>query len=81
MHGQAFSQCTACSPAVLDAYRQRGWAFLEEAVWNPVTLEALTGLDKLHAEAAAWEARSESGGGGSEPGGGGSGAEDDWHEL
>jgi ubiquitin-like modifier-activating enzyme ATG7 len=28
MMGQAFSQCTACSEAVLQRYREDGWAFL-----------------------------------------------------
>ncbi len=32
MTGQAFRQCTACSPAVVGAYRARGWDFIREAL-------------------------------------------------
>jgi len=32
MTGQAFRQCTACSPAVVGAYRARGWDFVREAL-------------------------------------------------
>ena len=30
--GQAFRQCTACSPTVVSAYRARGWDFVLEAL-------------------------------------------------
>ena len=30
--GRAFSQCTACSPTVVDAWRHRGWPFVAEAL-------------------------------------------------
>ena len=30
--GSAFRQCTACSWAVVEQYRQRGWDFILEAL-------------------------------------------------
>ncbi|KAG2455180.1 hypothetical protein HYH02_000996 [Chlamydomonas schloesseri] len=53
MEGWAFGQCTACSAAVVDAYRRRGWGLVAEALASPASLEALTGLAELHAAAAA----------------------------
>ncbi|GJP49455.1 hypothetical protein CLOM_g8657 [Closterium sp. NIES-68] len=47
--GFAFHQCTACSPTVVSAYRERGFAFLMDAFNEPKYLEEITGLDKLHA--------------------------------
>ena len=32
MVGSAFKQCTACSAAVVQQYRQRGWEFILEAL-------------------------------------------------
>ncbi|PRW33020.1 ubiquitin-like modifier-activating enzyme ATG7 isoform X1 [Chlorella sorokiniana] len=92
--GQAFRQCTACSPAVVARYRRRGADFVLQGLLDPKSLEDLTGLTELHAasEAAleAWEASDEeeqegSSGGGAgqqgQAGGGGRGGEDDewWH--
>ncbi|KAG2499228.1 hypothetical protein HYH03_002807 [Edaphochlamys debaryana] len=53
MEGWAFPQCTACSAAVVQAYRARGWELIREALADPSSLEALTGLAELHAAAAA----------------------------
>lgn len=55
--GQAFSQCPACCPTVVEAYRQRGANFVLQAVSEGGYLEDLTGLTELHqaAEAAAAE--------------------------
>ena len=33
--GQAFRQCTACSATVVSAYRERGWAFILDALQVP----------------------------------------------
>lgn len=30
--GRAFSQCTACSPTVVDAWRARGWPFIAQSL-------------------------------------------------
>ena len=32
LSGQAFSQCTACSPTVVEQFRQHGWPFLWHAL-------------------------------------------------
>ncbi|GIL43342.1 hypothetical protein Vafri_1113 [Volvox africanus] len=53
MEGWAFAQCTACSAAVVEAYRTRGWNLVREALQSPAALETLTGLSELHASAAA----------------------------
>ena len=46
--GQAFSQCTACSRCVVDAYTERGHDLVIDAINNPKFLEDLTGLTALH---------------------------------
>lgn len=81
MVGQAFSQCTACSAAVLQQYRADGWGFLLRVLQQPGELEELTGLAELHRQAAAMDlssASSEDGEGGAKAAGEG---EDDWTEL
>lgn len=55
MQGAAFSQCTACSPAVVDAYRADGWAFIDRVLSQPSWLEEVTGLAQLHAAVAAMD--------------------------
>jgi len=49
--GHAFPQCTACSETVLNEYRSKGFDFILEVLNQPLCLERLTGLDKLHATA------------------------------
>lgn len=49
--GAAFSQCTACSPAVVAALRFGGWPWLLSALREPKMLEELTGLAAMHAAA------------------------------
>jgi len=48
--GAAFDSCTGCSETVLKAYETQGFAMLLRAFNETGFLEALTGLDKLHAE-------------------------------
>ena len=45
--GQAYDLCTGCSPRVVQAYEQEGWAMLARAFEDAASLERLTGLDKL----------------------------------
>ncbi len=49
--GQKYEKCTACSPAVLNAYKDKGLDFLVSALANPEFLEDLTGLSTLHSQA------------------------------
>lgn len=44
--GQAFSQCTACSPTVVQQYRQHGWSFLLQAL--QVRLLSFLALSLIH---------------------------------
>ena len=47
--GQAFPQCTACSPALIERFNQDGVKFILQALQDPDWLESLTGLDNLKA--------------------------------
>ena len=52
--GAAFERCTACSTPVLDAYKARGIDFCLDVFNGPASvLEEITGLNELHAAAAA----------------------------
>jgi len=81
MVGQAFSQCTACSAAVLQQYRADGWAFLLRVLQQPGELEELTGLAELHRQAAAMDMSSASSEDGEEGAKAAGEGEDDWTEL
>ncbi|KAK0552025.1 Autophagy protein 7 [Tilletia horrida] len=48
--GPAYERCTACSPAIVDAYRKGGQQMLLSAFGEEGYLERETGLDKLKAE-------------------------------
>jgi ubiquitin-like modifier-activating enzyme ATG7 len=54
----AFAHCTACSPAVVHAYRRGGPAFVRRVCEDdgPVYLEALSGLAALKTAAEAADA-------------------------
>ena len=45
--GPAFSQCTACSPPVLEALDSQGWELIKKVGEKPSHLEDLTGLTAL----------------------------------
>ena len=45
--GPAFSQCTACSPPVLEALDRQGWELIKKVGEKPSHLEDLTGLTVL----------------------------------
>ncbi|KAI0760931.1 E1-like protein-activating [Trametes elegans] len=51
--GPAYAKCTGCSETVLAAYERDGFAMLLRAFNETEFLPALTGLDKLYAEAQA----------------------------
>ena len=44
---ELFSNCTACSPSVLEAFKQDPFGLLTQAMNSPNYLEDLTGLTKL----------------------------------
>lgn len=47
----AYARCTACSSAVVQAYRAEGWGMLRKALGaEEGYLERLTGLDVMYAE-------------------------------
>ena len=47
IQGPAFEQCTACSPAIVNAYKEGAFEFLLKVFNHPEYLEELTGLAKL----------------------------------
>jgi ubiquitin-like modifier-activating enzyme ATG7 len=70
MSGRAFEQCTACGPAVVRAWRERGAALVREAAVDPSVLERIAGLDALREEMERrMSVVSERGGGGAGLGG------------
>ena len=50
---EAFYNCTACSPLVLQRYAEQGYAFLSEVFNNPDCLETVSGLADLHKDMAS----------------------------
>ncbi|KAB7497413.1 Ubiquitin-like modifier-activating enzyme ATG7 [Armadillidium nasatum] len=46
----AFNNCSACSPLVLEKYRENGTDFLMNVFNSPSFLEEVSGLKKLHQE-------------------------------
>ncbi|KAG1662518.1 hypothetical protein FOA52_000922 [Chlamydomonas sp. UWO 241] len=78
MVGAASRQCTACSAAVVAAHKERGWAFVLDALRDPASLERVSGLAELHKGMDELLAGSDEEGG---EGGGGGGDEDDWCDL
>ena len=68
------------------AYRSRGAGFVLDALRDPRSLEALTGLDELHDSAAAMvasveEEEEEEGARKREGGGGGGDGDEEWTKL
>lgn len=53
--GPAFSQCTACSPPVLDALDHQGWELIKRVGEKPSHLEDLTGLTALMQDSSLME--------------------------
>jgi ubiquitin-like modifier-activating enzyme ATG7 len=84
MSGRAFPQCTACGPAVVRAWRERGAGLVREAADDPSALERLTGLGELREEAErrlgglVLSEEEEDGGG---KGGADDDEDDDWVDL
>jgi len=49
--GPAFTQCTACSPKVLELFKQEGFELIRKVGENPKYLEDITGLTDLMSDA------------------------------
>lgn len=50
LKGMGYDKCTACSDAVLKAYRDGGNEFLLEALKSPAYLERVAGLEQMKKE-------------------------------
>ncbi|KAJ1547707.1 Autophagy protein 7 [Nowakowskiella sp. JEL0078] len=46
--GQSYDKCTACSPVILQNYKNEGFEFLFQAFNSSTYLEDLTGLSEMH---------------------------------
>jgi len=77
MTGPAFSQCVACSPAVVGAAGAEGWGFVRRAVCEPGFLDRVTGLDELRRRVEELEVLDE----GDDAAAEGSGGDDGWTAL
>lgn len=55
---EAFYNCTACSPLVLERYSTDGYSFLQQVFNNPDFLEQVSGLAELHKELPSVEVES-----------------------
>ena len=52
---RAFDKCSACSDAVVGAFRDRGFAFVAAVAADPAHLEAVSGLTGMKADVGDWE--------------------------
>ncbi|EPE08325.1 ubiquitin-like modifier-activating enzyme atg7 [Ophiostoma piceae UAMH 11346] len=53
IHGKSYSQCSACSKPILDAYREEGWEFVKKALGDREYVAELSGLAELQRQAEA----------------------------
>lgn len=51
IRGQSYDCCSACSPKILDAYRQQGWEFVKRALQEKDYVAELSGLAELQRRA------------------------------
>ncbi|KAF9882268.1 hypothetical protein CkaCkLH20_00304 [Colletotrichum karsti] len=51
IRGQSYPSCSACSPAILDAYRKDGWGFVKKALEDKDFVAELSGLAEVQREA------------------------------
>lgn len=68
--GKSYDCCSACSPKVLEAYKQDGWEFVKKALSDKDYVSELSGLAEVQraAEAAAADVDWDSEGGDGEEG-------------
>lgn len=66
IRGQSYDSCSACSPKVLEAYRNDGWGFVKRALQEKDYVAELSGLAEVQrraeemAEHIDWEEEDES---------------------
>lgn len=53
--GKAYDCCAACSPKILQAYREEGWEFVKRAIGEKGFVEAVSGLREVQARAEEME--------------------------
>lgn len=46
--GKSYSSCSACSDKIINAYRERGWDFVKNALNEPGYVEELSGLKEVY---------------------------------
>ncbi|KKF96105.1 Ubiquitin-like modifier-activating enzyme ATG7 [Ceratocystis platani] len=51
LRGEAYPNCSACSPVIVDSYRRDGWNFVERALREKDYVAELSGLAELHRKA------------------------------
>lgn len=51
LRGEAYPNCSACSPVILKAFRESGWAFVERALREKDYVAELSGLAELQRRA------------------------------
>ena len=67
--GKAYDCCSACSPAILDAYRKDGWEFVKRAINEKGFVEEVSGLaevqrlaEQAEREMEEWDEEDDGGG-------------------
>lgn len=53
--GQSYDCCSACSPKVVEAYRQDGFEFVKKALSDPDYIEELSGLAEVKRKAMEFD--------------------------
>ena len=51
--GQSYDCCSACSPKIIDAYKEGGWDFIKRALTEKDYVTELSGLAEVHRQAEA----------------------------
>jgi ubiquitin-like modifier-activating enzyme ATG7 len=51
--GQSYDCCSACSPKIVDAYKNDGWAFIKRALAEKDYITELSGLAQVQRDAEA----------------------------
>lgn len=57
LRGQSYDSCSACSPKILDAFRNDGWGFVKKALQEKDYVAELSGLAELQRKAAELDAQ------------------------